>query len=907
MPLSSGERLGPYEILGRIGAGGMGEVYKARDTRLDRIVAVKVSKDQFSERFAREARAIAALNHPNICHLYDVGPNYLVMEFVEGAAIGHADDPLKLIDLASQIADGLVAAHQIGIVHRDLKPGNIMVTRAGQVKILDFGLAVMEPASGRPSDATETMALTEVGTTVGTVAYMSPEQARGQTLDARSDLWSLGVLLYETATGSRPFEGATNAILFDAILNKAPMPAHQRNPKIPAELERIIDRLLEKDRALRYQSPADLRADLKRVERDSGPTRSVVVPAQSPPASQPANRPADRARMLGIAAAVVAVIAGGVFLWQRMQAKPLTDKDVLVLAEFTNTTNDSVFDGTLREALSVQLDQSPFLKAMSDEQVQQDLKLMGRSPTERITNPIAREICQREGEKATIGGSIANLGKTYAITLQATNCATGDSLAREQAEAEDKDHVLKAVASAARAIRAKLGESLSSIQKQAGDENNAVTTQSLEAFQAFALGAQQFRQGTLLASIPFFKQATERDPNFAMAWLFLGTAYAVAGGGASTGYLQKAFDLRDRVSERERYYITVFYYQNATRQWDKAVEAEQLWMQAYPRSLLPRTMRGLLHRTAGEFEDALQESKAAYDLEPRNNATVGNLINNYVSTDRFDEAKAVAEKGFAQGLGDGTLHGSILRLALLQGDQAAQAKEIQWFSGKPEEYLGLSRQADQLRILGQRTRAGEMFRQAADAARRQNVGGPAAQLGGPDPLGDALMGDCNAGRNSKNISALALCGDPALAESMADQSTKAQPLSTLWNAIQLPIIRATVALRRDQPDKAIELLQPVAHYERNYLQAIYVRGQAYLKLHKGAEAAAEFQKILDHKGANWGPYYPVSYVWLARSAAEAGDSAKCKKAYQDFFALWKDADPDIPILMDARKEYQRLN
>ncbi len=429
MSLTAGTLLGPYEILARIGAGGMGEVYKARDQRLDRIVAVKVSKDQFSERFSREARAIAALNHPNICHLYDAviskdAPNYLVMEYVEGAPIRPVDDPHKLIELAVQIADGLAAAHAKGVVHRDLKPGNMLVTRDGQIKILDFGLALHSHGRTEVPDATETMGITEAGTTVGTVAYMSPEQARGETVDARSDLWSVGVVLYEMAAGTRPFEGATNAVLFEAILNRAPAPVHERNPKVPAELERIVNRLLEKDRALRYQSAADLCADLKRVERDSSSGRTVAAPTPSTPGAW---------RKYALLVAVLILIAAGISLWQRTQAKPLTDKDVLVLADFTNTTADTVFDGTLREALAAQLEESPFLKILSDDQVRQDLQLMGRKPSDRITNDVAREICQRENEKAMIGGSIASVGKSYAVTLESTNCQVPDKAIRWRA------------------------------------------------------------------------------------------------------------------------------------------------------------------------------------------------------------------------------------------------------------------------------------------------------------------------------------------------------------------------------------------------------------------------------------------------------------------------------------------
>jgi eukaryotic-like serine/threonine-protein kinase len=910
MPLSAGDRLGPYEILAPIGAGGMGQVYKARDTRLDRIVAVKVSKAEFSQRFEREARAVGSLNHTNICHLYDVGANYLVMEYVEGAPVAPTDDIHTLLDHAMQMADGMAAAHALGIIHRDLKPGNILVTRAGQVKILDFGLAqVGSDSEAGEADATATMALTDPGTAIGTVAYMSPEQARGIKVDARSDLWSLGVILYEMATRTRPFQGPTAPVVFEGILTKAPVPVREKNPNIPAELERIIAKLLEKDRETRYQSAADVRADLKRVERDSSgagvatgiASQPVVPPVQETPSAKPSPWP-----KYAIAAGALVLIAGGVLWWQRGQAKPLTDKDVLVLADFTNTTGDAVFDGTLRTALSVQLDESPFLKVMPDAQVRHDLQLTGRSADERVTNPIAREICQREGEKAIIGGSIASLGKTYAITLQATNCQTGDTIAQEQAEAADKEHVLKAVAAAASGIRAKLGESLSSIQKLGRVEGTEVTTNSLEAFQAYAMGNDEFRSGSLLASVPLFKRATELDPNFASAWYQLGNTSGLTGGRGALEAMTKAFELRDRVSEREKLAITTFYYMS-TREWDKAMEAASVWTRTYPRSPLPHNALAQLHRQAGELEEALKELQEAYPLDPQNTAYVALLARAYIAVDRFDEAKAVAEKGIAQGLVSADIHGLLLTIGYLQGDHAAQDREMQWFAGKPEEYVGLSLQANEAKMLGQRTAEAELRRRAAESAGRANALARAAQLGAPDVLSEALMGDCAPARAGSNPLALALCADAAQVQAIADAGTKQQPLSTAWNAVQLPILRAAMELTRDQPAKTIELLLPVTHYERGYPEAIYLRGLAYLRLRKGPEAAAEFQKIENLKGVSWGTlYYPLAYLGVARAASVAGDAPKAKKAYQDFFGLWKDADKDIPVLIEARKEYAAL-
>jgi predicted Ser/Thr protein kinase/tetratricopeptide (TPR) repeat protein len=573
MPLLPGENLGPYEIRVPIGAGGMGEVYKARDTRLGRDVAIKISKDEFSERFTREARTIAALNHPHICTLYDVGPNYLVMEYVEGRPLKGPLAADQVLKYAGQIADALDAAHAKGIVHRDIKPSNILVTERG-VKVLDFGLAKQSGPETIGSEAWTQELLTLPGMAVGTVPYMSPEQIRGENVDARTDLWSLGVLLYELATGVRPFEGQTQGMILEGVLSKTPVPVRERNPKILASLEHAISKLLEKDLEKRYQSAAELRDDLHKFG-------IAAVPGKP-------------GRKYAIAAAIV-VIAAAALLWQHLQAKPLTDKDVLVLADFTNTTGDPVFDGTLRVALAAQLEESPFLRIMSDDRVRLDLGLMGRSPNERITNDIARDMCQRESEKATIGGSIASLGKSYAIALESTNCRTGDTLAREQVEAQDKEHILDAMAKAAKGMRQKLGESLSSIEKLEPPRDR-VTTVSLPAFQMFAQGVVLFRQGAFLEAIPLFQRAAELDPNFAMAWNYLGVSYQGAGeeGPPMIMPLARAFEFRDRVTELERRLIETGYYGSVTREWSKAVETAELWSRTYPRNYIAYQSRSPL-------------------------------------------------------------------------------------------------------------------------------------------------------------------------------------------------------------------------------------------------------------------------------------------------------------------------
>ena len=589
MALTTGTRLGPYEILSPLGAGGMGEVYKARDTRLDRTVAIKVlpasvaGDPQFRDRFEREAKAVAALTHPHICTLHDVGETgdghaFLVMELLQGETLqqrlarGSLAAPL-VVDLGIALADGLDAAHRVGIVHRDIKPANIVLTEHGP-KILDFGLAKAAAVPAAAASMQSTMApsplLTEPGSVVGTVAYMSPEQLRGEELDERTDLFSLGLVLYEMATGRAAFTGATSAVISAAILHATPPAPRTIRPDVPAGLENVILKAIEKDRHLRCQHASDIRVDLQRLKGDTNPVA--------------ASRRLNPLLKYGIAAvaAIVLVAAGVVFRQQRTLAKPLTDRDVMVLADFVNTTGDPVFDGTLRQGLAIQIEQSPFLKIMDDEQVQRDLRLMSLPRGTRITNQIAHDICVRDAAAATIGGSIASLGKNYVVTLQAVTCPDGATLAREQIQADDKEHVLSAVGTAATAMRATLGESRNSIRKLNRPLEQA-TTGSLEALQNYTAAYDELRQGRFLAAVPLFKRAIALDPNFAMAYQRLATAFNNAGdAGLEAEYKRKSFALIDRVSEHERHMIAAGYYES-TGELDKAIDANRAGIGSYPR------------------------------------------------------------------------------------------------------------------------------------------------------------------------------------------------------------------------------------------------------------------------------------------------------------------------------------
>ncbi|MFN2532856.1 MAG: protein kinase [Pyrinomonadaceae bacterium] len=980
LPLSinamDSDKISHYRILEKLGAGGMGEVYLAEDMKLGRKVAIKILGDAFTtnrdrlNRFEQEACAASALNHPNILTIHEVGTDnerhFIATEFIDGQTLrrkmsqSHLEMQ-EILDIAVQVASALEEAHAAGIIHRDIKPDNIMIRRNGYVKVLDFGLAKLTETSmdRTPSDAeasTRVLVQTDAGVVMGTSHYMSPEQTRGKPVDARSDIWSLGVVMYEMVAGRTPFDGETSTDVIVAITQKEPPPVARFAPDVPAELDWIINKALRKDREERYQTIRELLTDLRRLkqrmefeaelERSVSPdsfnrtviTASAIAPTISekvvPTAEKTVTHVSSveyiaseikRHRLAAILAMIVLVVVGGGLLYYFKIRQPLSDKDTVLLADFVNTTGENVFDGTLKQALAVQLGQTPFLNIFPDERVRETLRFMGRSPDDRITRDVAKEICERQGIKALLTGSIASLGSHYVITLEAINGHTGDSIAREQVEADSKEKVLSALGAAASSLRQKLGESLSSIKKYDVAIEQA-TTSSLDALKAYTTGNELRARGKNLEASSQFKRAIELDPNFAMAnarlAVFYGNSFQPD---LAQQYAERAFALKDRVSEHEKFYISEKYYNYVTGEIDKSIEVLQEWAKEYPNDYIPHINLGVNYTYIGKYEDAVKETSEAIRLDPHIVTAHSNLAESFMRLNRFDEAQQVLNQAWQQNFEADEYHFLDYRLAFARRDEATKSKEFEWLSknATPSEFLDL--QGGIAQYYGQLSKAADFFRRSAEAMKQEGRPENASQEILAIPLLQAMVGSCQSVK--PNITAaLALtrgkyvlaqvaqiyaqCGDGTQVELYIQELQKRFPKDTATVSILIPTMRAMLENYKGNSAEAVDLLEPVRRFEPGPISGywtIYLRGEVYRGLKSGQQAAAEFERIIENRGMEpLSIFYPLAYLGMARAQVLLGDTSKARQFYQDFFALWKDADHDLPVLTQAKKEYDQL-
>ena len=913
---------GHYQINSLIGSGGMGEVYLADDMRLGRKVAIKFLNEKYSKdedllnRFVQEAKAASALNHPNLITVYEIGEHegshYMAAEFIDGQTLRERmknkltfDDALSI---AVQTAEALSAAHQAGIVHRDIKPENIMIRPDGYVKVLDFGLAKLtEFADTGGEDETKKLVKTNPGVVMGTVSYMSPEQARGKSTDARSDVFSFGVVMYEMLTGRIPFTGETMTDTLASIISIEPQPVTSLAPHLPRELQRIVQKTLKKKRDQRYQSTRDLLVDLKDL-RDE-----LRVEAKLEQTAVP-NRPeADSGKT---SAPRFATSSGrGI-------------RDSILLTEFENTTGEPVFDQTLKMALAYSLAQSPFLDIVPDSKVTQTLRLMGRRPDEKVTKELGEEICMRQNLKAFITGSITKFGEIYVLTLEAINARNNESLGREFEQVNSREDVLNALTRAATGLRERLGESLSSIEKF-NVPSESITTSSLEALKIFVLGREQIVNGRQFEAIPFYKKALELDPDFALAYTELAVVYRnTLQWKLAAEMTKKAYELRDAVSESEKLRITYYYHNFVQGELDKAIDTLELWRNTYPNFVVSYVSLSDSMERIGQSEKAVAFAREGIRIDPNYATIYMNLVESLVSLGRYDEAKDVCKTAFERNL-DGTyFHLFPLMIAFTEDDQAAIQKDLRWFAGRDDEHLAFDVQARAAAVKGQWRTAQDYSRRSVDLATHTNAlevaGKYAAEQAvrivfwssgtGLPAKDDATLRSILRAQTNKALGlekgqmvvltvalALAIAGQSDEAARLLDELLADRPKDTLLKHLWAPTIKAALWLQAGKLKEAVEELEITERLEKaGEFIPQYLRGLALLRLNRNYDAAREFDKILNFRGeAPLSSLYPLAHLGKARALND-------KAEYEKFLEMWKDADKDMPALIAARAELEAL-